>query len=304
MSQALVVGLALLAAVFMAFGIVIRQRATLAVPPEQGVSTAMVGILLRTPLWWVGTAAAATGYACQAAALSGGSLLLVQPLLVSSLLFALPLSARLTGRQITRAEWGWALLLTAALALFVVAGKAGPGHYRAPVPAWALVAALCVPVVVACVALAARTAGRQRAVLLAVAVAVLFGVMAVLTKISVHRLTNDGLSALLAVPAPYLLIVLGVVATILQQSAFHAGALQASVPTMLVLEPLIAVLLGIIVVGEYLEVTGPMTAVLPVAVVAMVAATIALGRDAAAHEEQLEASIHKRSPASDQPQSS
>jgi hypothetical protein len=45
---------------------------------------------------------------------------------------------------------------------------------------------------------------------------------------------------------------------------------------MLVLEPLVAVLLGVVVLGEHLAVTGPVAAVLPVAVLAMVAAAIAL----------------------------
>jgi drug/metabolite transporter (DMT)-like permease len=289
MSHAVVVLLALVAAVFVGLGIAIRQRATLDVPHEQGVSTTMLTSLLRKPLWWAGTGAAVAGYACQAAALSRGSLLTVQPLLMSSLLFALPLGARLSHRRVTRRDWVWALVLTVALAVFVVVARAGPGHYRPPTPAWALVGAVVVPFVVVCVALAARLSGRRRAVLLAVAVAVLFGVVAVLTKISVRRLAEGGIPALLAVPAPYLLLTLAIVATVLQQSAFHAGALQTSLPTMLVLEPLVAVVLGVVVLGEHLAVHGAATAVLPVAVVAMVAATIALGRDAAAHEEELEA---------------
>jgi drug/metabolite transporter (DMT)-like permease len=290
MNRAGVVLLALLAAVFVALGIAIRQRASLHVPHEHGVSPVMFTALVRTPLWWLGTAAGIAGYVCQALALSKGSLLLVQPLLVSSLLFALPIGARLSHRRVTGADWAWALVLTVALAVFVLVGRAGPGHYRAPVPAWALVGAVFVPLVAVCVALAVRLAGRGRAVLLAVAVALLFGVVAVLTKISVHRLAEGGIPALLVVPAPYLLVTLAILATVLQQSAFHAGALQTSLPTMLVLEPLVAVLLGVVVLGEHLTVRGTATAVLPVAVLAMVAATIALGRDAAAHEEKLEAS--------------
>lgn len=81
---------------------------------------------------------------------------------------------------------------------------------------------------------------------------------------------------------------LAVVATVLQQSAFNAGALQTSVPIMLVLEPLVAVLLGVVVLGEHLAVTGPVAAVLPVAVLAMVAAAIALGRGSAALDEEKE----------------
>ena len=100
----------------------------------------------------------------------------------------------------------------------------------------------------------------------------------------------------LIVPAPYLVVTLGVAATLLQQSAFHAGALQTSVPTMLVLEPLVAVSLGVVVLGETLAVTGVATAaLLPIAVVAMAAATIALGRDEGAFEDQLEAELVRRS---------
>ena len=101
----LVVLLALLAAVFLAIGIVVRQRATMDVPPEYGVSSVMFLTLLRRPLWWAGTAAAVAGYVFQALALANGSLLLVQPILVSALLFALPMSARLAHRRVTRGEW-------------------------------------------------------------------------------------------------------------------------------------------------------------------------------------------------------
>ena len=288
MGRPLVILLALLASVCAAVGIVIRQRATREVPAEQGMSTAIVATLFRKPSWWAGTMAAMAGYACQALALSKGSLLLVQPLLMSSLLFALPISARLSHRRLTAGEWVWALVLTVGLAVFVLVGQPREGHYRPPVPAWALVVTIFVPFVVACVAVAGRVAGRRRAALLAVAVAVLFATVAVLTKISMHRLALGGLRALLVIPAPYLLVVLAVVATVLQQSAFHAGALQTSVPTMLVLEPLVAVLLGVVVLGEHLAVTGPVAAVLPVAVLAMVAAAIALGRGSAALDEEKE----------------
>ena len=88
-SHGLAVLLALLAAVFLAIGIVVRQRATMDVAPEHSVSAVMVLTLLRRPLWWAGTAAAVTGFCFQAFALVFGSLLLVQPILVSALLFAL-----------------------------------------------------------------------------------------------------------------------------------------------------------------------------------------------------------------------
>ncbi len=295
MPEWVVVLLALAAAVTSALGIVIRQRATLEIPQEEGVSTTMFKKLLRNRLWWAGTAVAASGYGFQALALTWGSLILVQPLLVSALLFALPMSARMAHRRVTTHDWVWALVLTFGLATFVMLARVQPGNYR-PLPAvWILATVLCVTVVLVCVIGGARTEGRSRALLIAAAVGVLFGVVSVLTKVTVQRLNEEGLWGTLIVPAPYLVVILGVAATLLQQSAFHAGALQTSVPTMLVLEPLVAVSLGVIVLGEALSVTDPRTvAALAVAVAAMAAATIALGRDEGAFEEQLEQQMAQR----------
>lgn len=287
--HALVVAAALASAVFIAIGIVVRQRATMDVPEDQGVSAVMIGTLLRRPLWWAGTGSAITGYIFQAIALANGSLLLVAPLLVSALLFALPLSAKLAGRRVTRVEWIWASVLTAALGVFVALARAAPGDYDGSERPAALVAVIALAIALITLRLATRLNGWRRALLLATAVGGLFGVVAVLTKIVMNTVTEGHATRLLTSPVPYLLVVVGIVATLLQQSAFHAGSLQASVPAMLVLEPVVAVALGQVVLGEHL-VVNPQTAVLlGIALAAMAAATIALGRDEGAYEERLEA---------------
>jgi drug/metabolite transporter (DMT)-like permease len=285
-SHAVAIGSALLAAFWAAVGIVVRQRAIQHEAANREEPGAIVTSWLRQPTWWAGTLAAIGGYVFQALALAHGSLLLVQPLLVSSLLFVLPLGARFAHQHVRARDWYWAVLLTAALTVFVLVGQPREGHYRPPVPAWSVALAGSVPVVVVCVALARRTFGRTRAMLLATAVAVLLGMIAVLTKVSAHRLVVHGWHGLLTVPAPYLLIVLAATVTVLQQSAFHAGALQASVPIMLVGEPVVAVLLGVVVLGEHLVVRGVAAVILAVAVGAMTAATIALGRDSGASTTQ------------------
>ena len=282
-SHLLAIGSALTAALCAAIGIVARQRAGQAVDAGADVTADSVRRLVSDPLWWAGTAAALAGYAFQAVALAHGSLLLVQPLLVSALLFALPLSAALNHQRITGTEWMWAAVLTAGLAVFVLVGQPHEGHYRPPVPAWTLAAGIAAPVVIVCVIVARRSKGVRRAMLLAVAVAVLLGMIAVLTKVCTHRFAIGGWHHLLSAPALYVLVVLAAAVAVLQQEAFQAGALQASVPIMLVGEPLVAVGLGVLVLGEYLSVTGPAALVLPAAVAAMVAAAVALGRDSGLH---------------------
>lgn len=294
LQQTLVVAAALAGAVFTAIGIVVRQRATMDVPAEQGVSGLMVKTLLRRPLWWAGTGAAVVGYAFQAVALAYGSLILVAPLLVSALLFALPLSAWLAHRRVSRAAWRWATVLTLALGVFVALARTKSGDYEGSELSAVLAAAVCIALVGVCLLASRRFTDWRRAILLAIGVGTLFGVVAVLTKIEMHILTADPLVRALSSPVTYLLIAVGVGATLLQQAAFHAGSLQASVPAMLVLEPVVAVMLGQVVLGEHLAVSTHSAVALGAAMAAMVAATIALGRDEGAYEEELEAAARRR----------
>ncbi|BBY60862.1 DMT family transporter [Mycolicibacterium sarraceniae] len=299
LQHALVVAAALAAAVFAAIGIVVRQRATMDVPRDQGVSTVMWSTLLRRRLWWAGTAAAVTGYAFQAVALAYGSLLLVAPLMVSALLFALPLSARLAHRRVSRTEWVWAMVLTIALAVFVSLARTKPGDYEGSELPAIIVAGISLLFVAGCLLVSLRLSNWRRALLLAVGVGVLFGVVAVLTKLVMHIVREGSMMRLMTTPVLYVVIAVGVIATLLQQSAFHSGALRASVPAMLVLEPVVAVFLGEVVLGEHLAVSKPAAAILAIAVVTMAAATIALGRDEGAWEEELEAKAKTRVPGGD-----
>jgi drug/metabolite transporter (DMT)-like permease len=95
-------------------------------------------------------------------------------------------------------------------------------------------------------------------------------------------------------PEIYLLIAVAVIGTVLQQSAFHAGALQTSVPTMLVLEPVVAVALGAVMLSEDMSVSGLEALALLLAALVMLAATIALGRGEGAYEDRLEAAAGER----------
>jgi drug/metabolite transporter (DMT)-like permease len=157
LGHGLVILFAVCAAVCMAVGIVVRQRATMDVPSDEGVGVVMLRTLLRRPMWWAGTAAAVAGFVFQALALVKGSLIVVQPLLVSALLFTLPLSARLAGRRVTRREWLWAGLLTVALALFVLVAHPGPRGQWATFPVTAAVAGVCGAVITGCVLLGRRS---------------------------------------------------------------------------------------------------------------------------------------------------
>ena len=273
--------LAVGAAFFIAIGDVIHQRSAQEVTDEPVSHVDLFLRLLRDRQWWLGSIVAAVGFGLQAAALGFGSVLLVQALLVTSLLFALPINARLSHRRVTRWEWTWAALLAAAVAVIVTVGNPTEGHSRASLETWTMVISVLGPALVLCVVGARIWSGPVSAVLLALVSGALWGVFAVLTKGVVDRL-DDGLWALLRTPELYVWALVGVAGTAWQQSSFRAGALTASLPTMTVAEPVVGSVLGIAVLGETLRPGDAGWLTLIVAVAVMVVATAALVRGEAA----------------------
>lgn len=155
---------ALLAALLFACASVAQQRAASAVPEGE----ALVASLIRSPRWWAGLIGDGGGYVMQAVALSLGSVLVVQPLIVTSLLFALPLSAKFSGIRITRSAWSLAIMLAISLAIFLVVGDPTEGDSNAPWSDWAVPLTITVAVAVAAtVGGLSKLDGGWRALLLA-----------------------------------------------------------------------------------------------------------------------------------------
>ena len=273
--------LALCAALALAFGNVIRQRSAQEITDEPLGHLALFRKLLGDTRWWLGSGSAVASYGLLAAALGLGSVMLVTALQVTALLFALPIYARLTHHRVTRWEWTWAVLLAVALAVFITLGDPQAGRSRGSLTTWVVVAVVMGPLLVACVLGARIWPGRPGAVLLAMVSGSSFAVSAVLTKGIVDALGN-GFGALLRAPELYVWIPIALTGVIFQQSAFRAGALTASMPTVIVAEPVVASVLGAIVLGETLHATGPKIFALAAAVLMLIVATWALARGKAA----------------------
>lgn len=274
-------GLALASALAFAIAIVAQQRAAEQVSDEHARSGRLFHQLIRSRMWVAGTVSNTLGFILQAVALGYGSLLVVQPLLVSSLLFALPLSAWLAHRRISKPTTRWALLLVVALAVFVTVGNPNHGADRGSKTGWLIAAAVLGPLVALSLIAAGRAHGARRASLLAVATGLLGGMLAVFTKAVVGEISHLGVLSIVEHWELYGLIVVGVGGIYLQQLSFQAGALQASWPIITVLEPIVAAALGLGLLHEKMRVDHLRLALLILAAVAMVVATAALSRRAA-----------------------
>ena len=274
--------IALCAALASAIGDVIRQRSAQEITDKEVGHLELFRLSVRDRRWWLGAAGAVANYSLQAGALALGSVMLVTALQVTSLLFALPIYARLAHHRVTRSEWVWAVLLAAALAVLVTVGHPSAGIDRGSLQTWVAVAVVLGPILVLCV-LGARlwSGGAAAPVLLAVVAGSSLALFAVLTKGAVEAV-EGGFGALLRAPEAYALIPAALAGMIFQQSSFRAGALTASLPTVTVTKPVVASLLGVLVLGETLRADGPEPFVLIAAAVVVIVATIALARGEAA----------------------
>ena len=281
--------LALGAALAYAAASVLQQREAQAdTATEQGGTVGggvrLVLRLARRPVWLVGLGADAVGYGLQAVALGVGELLVVQPVLTSGILFALPAGAWWSGRRLGRTDFLWACALAVGLTVFVLLAGTDGGRDFATTEAWLVCAAIATPVLAACMIAGARARGTRRAVLFAFTTGALFGITAALTKATVVLIDRHGAGAL-GHWEPYALVVLGALGFVVNQRAFQAGSLTASLPTLTVVEPIVAAVIGITMLHETVPTDGALEwAAVAVSVVAMVVSTIVLSRSAARHD--------------------
>lgn len=262
--------------------IVLRYNAEQNTPgqggPEQKSSGGAIGAIKR-PTWWLSLSLAWLAYGFQAVALAFGTLLVVQPVLVLSLLLTLLLSARVEHRRMELDETFWATVLTVAVGVLVVLGKPEPGSREARTSEW-LIAVGAGAVVMGVTAFAAKRQGPvMRAFLLGAVCGAIFGYLAVFSKTAVDAFVRGGIAELVSTWPLYALLGAAVVGTIVQQYAFSAGNLSRSLPAMKIFEPLLAYSLGMTLLGETFTVTTVWGwALMAVAVAAMFVATFFLSR--------------------------
>jgi drug/metabolite transporter (DMT)-like permease len=261
---------------------VLQQRAAAAEPLDQSMRIGLLARLVRRPLWIAGMAADVLGFVLQFVALGHGSLVLVQPLLVSGLLFALPLGALASGRRMERQDWMGSALVVAGLSIFLVVGNPGHGRAHAKGGAWVTLAIVVVVLCGALLVTARRTEGSRRAILLASAGGVLYGFTAALTK-SVAHLLDRGLLEVLSSWQTYALITGGVLGLVVTQSAFQAAPLVASLPMLTVVDPLASIAIGAFVFHEHLASSPAAVPAEAAGLAALVAGVFVLARSPLLH---------------------
>lgn len=250
----------------------------------------LVRVTVTHPLWLAGILSDVGGLSFQVYALHLGPLSVVQPLLVSGLLFSLLLSHVTAGSRLTGSEALLGVVLTASLVAFLVvsgatsaAARHGVTQVPDRVPAWT--AAILAVLFAAGSVFLARSVPRGRAAaLLGAAVGICYASTAALIK-SATDIASNGMVPLLTCWQLYTLIAVGAAGVFLNQLAFQAGPLSTSLPVIATVDPLLSVAVGVFIYDERLNHSAPAALGDVASLLLLSVATIALSRRQAIAEE-------------------
>jgi drug/metabolite transporter (DMT)-like permease len=231
---------------------VLQQHIASSRPPEDELSLRLLAGLVRQPPWLAGIGLAVLAFVLEAIALAFGPLMLVQPLIMTELLAALPISMRWRGTRMGPREWLGAFAVTFGLCIGLVSAEPRAG-IAAPSPA-AWIPALAALAGLAALAVAAgrRAGGPVRSSLYAAAAGAVLAAQAALLKSVITLLRHGPLPALSSWQLP-VMIAASIVGLLLVQSAYQAGPLAASMPVIDAVNTAVAIILGAILFREQIR---------------------------------------------------
>jgi uncharacterized membrane protein len=245
--------IALVAAFFFALAATLQQKGALGMGEVSFGSPSSFVTLAKQTWWLLGTVALLAGYAFQAVALDNGRLAVIQPLLVTTIVFALPLGYLLTNQLIHRREVVGAGVVVLGLALFTVVGDAAEGNDNAPAREWAVAVAVFGSIALVLLYLGGRGTVARKAALYGACAGVLYGLSASLCKPTMEILDDSGLGAVFESWEFYAFAIAGIVAFVVQQVSLSTGNLAASVATVSVCNPLVSIIIGTLLLDERLD---------------------------------------------------
>lgn len=247
--------LALIGAALLAFGAQYQSRGLNKVErlvgesAHAGVSIRHILRLLRRPSWVVGSLLLGLAIVFQLGSLSLSPITIVQPIGVVGLVITSVLNSRLSGVRLGKRVTASIALAVVSIAIFVSVAAVNVADRE--VTDGKLIAILVVFAVVFVCALVAFLAFRQRGIALVyiVGAGVLYGFVATFAKVVISRIQQGEFEWLTWVCVASLALG-GLLGTYFVQNAYSSGPPDLVVAGLTVIDPIIAVLIGIVILGE------------------------------------------------------
>lgn len=273
---------ALLSATAAAISTSLQHQAAELAPSDVTGTWALIRHLAQRPLWLVGQVCGIVTVAFHALALNAGPITLVQPLVVSGIVMAVPLRAAIERRLPGGREMAAVLLAAVGLAVFLVVSAPSPGRRSGIGAMPALLIGLCLAAAVVALAAARRVRDRtRRAFLFGGASGIFFALVAVLLKMLLNELPVIGVLGLLRTWPLYALLLAGFGGVLGNQLAYRSARLSSSMPVLNVVDVLLAVAFGYLLFHEVPRHAAGALVLEGFALLAMLTGLWSLAKDAA-----------------------
>ena len=225
-------------------------------PASTTLRLGLLAYAVRRKVWLLGFGLMIVSFALQAVALHLGRLSEVQPILTTELVFLVIVLAAWFGFPVTRRELIGCVAVTAGLAGFLYFAHPRYGMAAPPTWAWIITGVACTVGIAATVAAATRGPAWWRAAMFGTGAAISFAFTSALTK-AVTGFAAADLASVIRHWQTYALAAFGSLAVFLAQNAFHAGPIVASQSTIVLVDPLASILIGVGLFGDDLRTSGP-----------------------------------------------
>jgi drug/metabolite transporter (DMT)-like permease len=244
--------LAVLGAMANAVTTILQRMGVESAPADTSMRLSLLAYALRRKVWLVGFGVMICGFLLQAFALHFGPLTVVQPIFTLELPFLIAILWFWFGQDLTWREWFGAVGAAGGLSLFLIAAHPGGGTETPDTDGWVIVILVCAAAITAAVLLTRIGSVAWKAAMFGSAAAINFALTAAFIKQMTDEISARGWGFLATWP-PYAVAVVGVMGVFLVQNAFHAGPVTASQATLVIVDPLAAIAIGIGLFGDSLR---------------------------------------------------
>ena len=224
-------------------------------PEETTMRLSLMAHAIRRGVWLLGFAFMICSFLMQSFALHIGRLSVVQPILTMELLFLVAILGIWFRFSISLREWIGASAIAGGLAGFLYFAAPGGGTEIPTNLGWIVVGGAAVFFM--CAAVVATRWGPRwwKAAMFGTSAAIAYAFTAALIKTVSNYAANDWVTMLYHWQT-YGVVAFGLLGLFLTQNAFHAGPLAASQSTLVLVDPLVSICLGIALYGDTLRTSG------------------------------------------------
>jgi drug/metabolite transporter (DMT)-like permease len=247
--------LAVAAALANAITTILQRIGVESAPPESTLRWGLMAYALRRKVWLAGFGFMIAAFLLQFTALHFGRLTTVQPILTLELPFLVAILGIWFRQQLGWHEWVGALLAAGGLAAFLVLASPGGGNQTPSLYDWGLVAIAVIGGATVSVMLARLGSPAWKAAMFGTAAAIAFAFTAALIKEMNHEIGQGWAGVFLHWP-PYALAASGLAGMFLMQNAFRAGPVTASQSTIVIVDPLASIVIGVELFGDRVQTAG------------------------------------------------